>query len=82
MSMNEIADKIHYVLNNHPEAKAFVETARKTAIEEGWSAEKWKEFGNWVVKSMFFAYLELNKESMSQFSDEVLNEYFKLAGVA
>lgn len=82
MNTNEIISKIQYVLNNHPEAKAFLETARQTAIEEGWTAEKWKAFGEWVLMSMFFAYLELDKESMSQFSDEVLNEYFKLEGVA
>lgn len=82
MNTNEIISKIQYVLNNHPEAKAFLETARQTAIEEGWTAEKWKAFGEWVLMSMFFAYLELDKEAMSQFSDEVLNEYFKLEGVA
>lgn len=82
MNTNEIISKIQYVLNNHPEAKAFLENARQTAIEEGWTAEKWKAFGEWVLMSMFFAYLELDKEAMSQFSDEVLNEYFKLEGVA
>ena len=82
MNTNEIISKIQYVLNNHPEAKAFLETARQTAIEEGWTAEKWKAFGEWVLMSMFFAYLELDKEAMSQFSDEVLNEYFKLEGIA
>ena len=82
MNTNEIISKIQYVLNNHPKAKAFLETARQTAIEEGWTAEKWKAFGEWVLMSMFFAYLELDKEAMSQFSDEVLNEYFKLEGVA
>ena len=82
MNTNEIISKIQYVLNNHPEAKAFLESARQTAIEEGWTAEKWKAFGEWVLMSMFFAYLELDKEAMSQFSDEVLNEYFKLEGVA
>ena len=80
--MNAIAEKIQYVLENHPEAKAFVETARQTAIEEGWSAEKWKEFGNWIVKSMFFAYLELDKEAMAEFSEEVLNNFNLLEGVA
>lgn len=82
MDSNEIISKIQYVLNNHPEAKAFLETARQTAIEEGWTAEKWKAFGEWVLMSMFFAYLEVDKEAMIQFSDEVLNEYFKLEGVA
>lgn len=82
MNTNEIISKIQYVLNNHPEAKAFLETARQTAIEEGWTAEKWKAFGEWVLMSMFFAYLELDKEAMNQFSDEVLNEFFKLEGVA
>lgn len=82
MNTNEIISKIQYVLNNHPEAKAFLETARQTAIEEGWTAEKWKAFGEWVLMSMFFAYLEVDKEAMIQFSDEVLNEYFKLEGVA
>lgn len=82
MDSNEIISKIQYVLNNHPEAKVFLETARQTAIEEGWTAEKWKAFGEWVLMSMFFAYLELDKEAMIQFSDEVLNEYFKLEGVA
>lgn len=82
MNTNEIISKIQYVLNNHPEAKAFLETARQIAIEEHWTAEKWKAFGECVLTSMFFAYLEVDKEAMIQFSDEVLNEYFKLEGVA
>lgn len=82
MDSNEIISKIQYVLNNHPEAKVFLETARQTAIEEGWTAEKWKAFGEWVLMSMFFAYLELDKEAMSQFSDEVFEQFCSLEEVA
>lgn len=78
MNTAEILKKILEVLNTHPEAKVFMDTAKEIAIAENWTSEKWNTFKEWVLKSMFFAYLDIDETAHKNFSEEVLNEFYNL----
>lgn len=74
MTTADIIHKIADAASVNPEIQAFIAKARETAIEEGWSEEKWSDFKQWILRSLYFEYLKYDKEAFDSTAKEIYEE--------